>query len=182
MKCKFLIFIAPIISSLAFAQAPRGFDPESLFDGLDKDGDGKVAKSEANERQLQRWDQFDTNGDDLIDGEEQATAIASLKARFANGGFRGPGRDSIGGRPGGGQNPQARGRGSGRRGPPQRTISTPTDDAERVDRLMTLDTDGDNRIAPDEAGRQFVSLISRADTDGDGNASRSEIATMVSKR
>ena len=62
------------------------FDPVARFKSLDKNGDGKIAKDEADERMLSRFDTMDGDGDGSISQDEWTSAMS----KFRGGGGGGP--------------------------------------------------------------------------------------------
>ena len=83
-------------------------NPETIFEGRDKDNDGNISKAEAGERLQARWSDIDKDNDGVLNKKEQAVVIAELKERFSGLGQGRPSTQRQGtGRPGGG---------SGRRG------------------------------------------------------------------
>ncbi|MEK6262455.1 MAG: efflux RND transporter periplasmic adaptor subunit [Planctomycetota bacterium] len=69
------------------------FDPVARFKSLDKNGDGKIAKDEADERMLSRFDTMDGDGDGSISQEEWTASMAKFRG---GGGPRPPTGDSGG--------------------------------------------------------------------------------------
>ena len=87
------------------------------------------------------------------------------------------GRGGFGGRPGG---DQGQGRG-GFGGPPQGGGARP-DPAEMVERLMAFDKNKDGKLGKDELSERMAGIITRADTDKDGFASKEELTKMAAQR
>ena len=54
----------------------RGPDPKMLMDRMDKNGDGKIAKSEAMGRMIERFAQMDSNKDGFVTTEEIKAAFS----------------------------------------------------------------------------------------------------------
>ena len=136
----------------------------------------------------------DKNGE--ISGKEMANATAALKSLDKNSdgkltedelrpnrppGGGGPGggqqgRGGFGGRPGGDQG-QSRG---GFGGPPQQGGGRP-DPGEMVNRLMAFDKNKDGKLGKDELSERMAGIITRADTNGDGFASKEELTKIASQ-
>ncbi|MBC8113820.1 MAG: efflux RND transporter periplasmic adaptor subunit [Candidatus Saccharimonas sp.] len=69
------------------------FDPVARFKSLDKNGDGKIAKDEADERMLSRFDTMDGDRDGSISQDEWTASMAKFRG---GGGQRPPTGDSGG--------------------------------------------------------------------------------------
>ena len=74
--------VAALTLTFNFAEAQntrRGqFNPEMLK-RLDRDGDGRISKSEAPGRMGERFGMIDSNGDGFLDQEEQAKLISMMQ-------------------------------------------------------------------------------------------------------
>ncbi|MBS0266789.1 MAG: HlyD family efflux transporter periplasmic adaptor subunit [Planctomycetes bacterium] len=88
---------APMAGGAGRGAGGGGFDPEAIFARLDKNGDGKIAPDEADDRMKDRFSQLDTDGDKFIQKAEFLKAMEAMRA--ARGGAGGP----PGGGAGGGQ-------------------------------------------------------------------------------
>lgn len=136
---------------------------------------------------------LDTDKNGEISGKEMENAAAALKTLDKNGdgkltedevrperppgGRGGPGGGGRGGDMRGGQQ-QGRGGFGGRGG--EQGGGRP-DPAEMVERLMAFDKNGDGKLAKDELSERMQGMIARADTDGDGFASKAELTKMASQ-
>lgn len=70
------------------------FDPVARFKELDRNGDGKVTKDEADERMRSRFETFDSDGDGAVSQDEWNAATAKFRG---GGGPRPPSGDAGGG-------------------------------------------------------------------------------------
>ncbi|MEM8715641.1 MAG: hypothetical protein AAGE92_07650 [Cyanobacteria bacterium P01_G01_bin.4] len=77
-------------------------DPETIFEGRDKDDDGKISKDEAGERLQSRWADVDKDKDGVLNRKEQEAVIAELKERFGGAGQGQQRRPGAGGGAGAG--------------------------------------------------------------------------------
>jgi HlyD family secretion protein len=79
------------------------FKPPTVADIMkqDKDGDGKISKDEASDRQKERWDQIDTDGDGFISDTEAKAMVNRFNERMRQFQQQGGGGPST--TPGGGQ-------------------------------------------------------------------------------
>ena len=191
MKKTFAV-VAALTLTFNFAEAQntrRGqFNPEML-NRLDRDGDGRISKSEAPGRMGERFGMIDSNGDGFLDQEEQAK-LNSMMQRGAAG--QSAGKST--GRPQG-MAPRAQAGGL-------MAVIDKDGDGELSDReisqaaaaLRKLDRDGDGRVSRSElgggaaggAGSKFGgspgSMFSRFDRDGDGKISRDEAPGKLKER
>jgi len=138
---------------------------------LDADKNGEISSKEmANAAAALKT--LDKNGDGKLTEEE-------VRPERPPGGRGGPG--GGGGRGGdmrGGQGGEQQGRGGfGGRGGEQG--GGRPDPAEMVERLMAFDKNGDGKLAKDELSERMQGMIARADTDGDGFASKAELTKMA---
>ena len=61
-------------------------DPQAMFDGMDKNSDGKIGKDEAPERLSSRFGAIDANSDDFIDKAEWQKYMQKMMQRSRGGG------------------------------------------------------------------------------------------------
>jgi Ca2+-binding EF-hand superfamily protein len=59
-------------------------DPAERFKQMDRDGDGKITKSEVPPQMQQHWKRMDANGDGVVDQQEQAAIIKRMRQGFRN--------------------------------------------------------------------------------------------------
>jgi hypothetical protein len=78
---------------------PGGFDPNAIFAAMDKDADGKIAKSEAEGRMAENFDTDDTDADGFVSKEEFLAGMAKRRAARGGGPPGGGGGGPAGGRP-----------------------------------------------------------------------------------
>ena len=163
-------------------------DPDKIFEGLDTNGDGKIAKEEATEQQQSRWDGMDSNKDGYLDEEEQKAAMELLRQMlsgfggrggaggrgFGGRGFGGP-PGGFSGRPGGG--PPGAGGLEGR-APGGNAVAGAQDVESSVARMMVLDTNQDDKLTREELNQRFHSLFARADKNEDGVITKEELERM----
>jgi hypothetical protein len=65
------------------AERPGGRpDPAERFKRMDRDGDGKITKSEVPPQMQQHWERMDANGDGELDQQEQAAIIKRMRQGF----------------------------------------------------------------------------------------------------
>lgn len=178
--------------------------PESLFERFDRDGDGKVTFPEAlhvameeevaksfavhdadlsgalsyDETPAEHKDGFvagDVDGDGQLTGAEAHALLMEL-ALAADGGAAGAGASTAPGakpgapapRPAAGGKPVAGVPGAAAAHPAQAAVAT------LLERLPTLDRDGDGRVARDELGVSQA-LFTRCDVDHDGAVDAPEL-------
>ena len=75
---------AILLSSLSVASAQQERDPESRFERLDEDGDGKLSRDELSMLARARFDELDRDGDDALDLDEfrEMEGVRDPKATF----------------------------------------------------------------------------------------------------
>jgi len=149
---------------------------------LDKDGDGRVSKAEADDRLKERFDELDKDRDGFLSAEElRPRPPAGPEGREAGG-------------PGTPGEPRGR-RGPGMRPGPISCIQVALDmnrdrkiDADEIkgapDALAKLDKDKDGRIAGVELApvRPASAFFARYDKDGDGKISKDEAPEHMKER
>ena len=117
---------------------------------LDEDGDGKVTKEELPERMQRVLQRGDANGDGAIDREEAEKLVGQLERTR---------RDRPGPGPGGPGGPGGEG---------------------FVERVMSLDRDGDGKVTEDEMPEPMRErFLERADANGDGAIDKEEAEKMA---
>lgn len=81
-----LLDAMPSEASRSRQSAERGGrpSPSEMFKRMDRNGDGKITKSEVPPQMLQRWDRMDTNGDGFVDQQEQVAIIKRIQQNFRN--------------------------------------------------------------------------------------------------
>ena len=125
------------------------------LEGMDQDGDGKLSKEEAGPRLAPMFDRADGDGDGMID-QAELRRIIEMMMRRGEGGDR-PGRP-----------------GAADQGGPDRA-------AMMVERLKTLDKDGDGKISKEEAPERMAAMFDRIDANADGVIDQAEMKTMADR-
>ncbi len=184
--CGMCLAIAVSISQIGLAQPPDGPMRDGpppippLHGALDADGNGEISAAEI-ENASDALKKLDKNDDGKLSLEE-------LRPNWAAGRGAGEGRERrIEGRPARPDRPerarQPRGQGARReRGPNREGAGQGGDAAQRADRLMQMDADGDGKLSAEEAPEQLRNMIQRADSDGDGLVSKDELIKMAESR
>ncbi len=160
------------LGSAALAQPPGGRGGEGFGPG-GRGGDFM--------RMLPVMRALDADGNDEISSEEIEKAVAALKGLDTNQDGKltmDEVRPAFGG-PGG--PPGAEGRGEGGRG---RDFGGPRgndggDAGGMVERLMAFDKNGDGKLASDEITGRLQAIVTRADADKDGFATKEEITKVA---
>lgn len=116
----------------------------------DKNGDGKLSKSELPRPLAQMLDTADANGDGALDRAELTTALQT-----ARGGWGGGPRGGMGNAAGYSNDPRPAANG-----------------------LMTYDANGNGKIDASEVPTQMRGMMRGADQDGDGALSASEVQAI----
>ena len=125
---------------------------------------------------------LDTDKDGELSAKEIETAVAALKTLDKNeDGKLGEDelRPDVSGFRGG---PGLGGFGRGRRGPDfggRREVDPERMAAAFVDHFMSYDRNKDDQLSKDEVPEQMQSLLTRADKDDDGMATRDELMTLI---
>lgn len=151
-----------------------------LLDALDTDGDGKLSREEI-ENAPRALAALDRDGDGKLSREE----IGWPPVGFGPGGRWGPGRGW--GPPGGGPGFPQGGPGFGPWGggaPPggAETPEAALPVAERVERLMAYDRDGDGRLTKAELPRRRHAILDEADANQDGAVDREELTRYFGRQ
>lgn len=125
-----------------------GMDADAMFARLDRDGNGKLSKSELRGPLAETADRVDANGDGEISKDEMRDAMTFMRRM----------RDGAG-KSGGGSG----GRGEG--------------EANRSPRALfnQQDVDADGRVTKNEATGKFASDFDRLDANKDGKLSLQEV-------
>lgn len=159
--------------------------PSPVMVALDTDRDGELSAEEiANAAEALKT--LDADGNGQLSREE-------LRPKFPGpggpgqggpGGFGGPGRGGPGNFPGPGQG----GRGGPGQGGPGQGGPGQGGPGERgpgggnfVERIMSFDTDGDDKVGKEELPEPMQRMLQHADTDGDGAVSRAEAQAMAER-
>ena len=140
-----------------------------IMAALDADKDG-VISSEEIDNAVAALKSVDKNNDGKITEEEMRPSFPGRDG--------GPGSGRPGARPGEGRGREAaegRGEGRGREGGEGRGGNP----EEMLSRVMQMDKNGDGKLAMDEVGERLQSMITRADADKDGFATREELIAMM---
>jgi len=158
----------------------QGFRPPMmpLMRALDADGDGELSAEEI-ENATTALKKLDTNDDGKLTRDE-------LRPQFGGpggqGDFRGPGR----GGPGGEGDSRGPGRGGPGAGGPGRGGPAAGGPGQGrpggvgfVERLMSLDEDGDGKVGKDELPERMQRMLDRADTNKDGTIDKEEAEKMA---
>lgn len=154
-----------------------------VLKALDADGNGEISSKEI-ENAAAALKSLDRNNDGKLTEEELRPNGPPPGGR--PGGDRPEGGNF--GRPGGDRENMDRGRGFGgdrggdRGGPPREGEGNGQgrpDPSDMVKRLMAFDKNGDGKLGKDELSERMQSLITRADTDKDGFASKEELLKLA---
>lgn len=146
---------------------------------LDADQDGKISKAEI-ENATAALKKLDKNNDGDLTQEEMRPDFAAMGGRGGpGGGFGGPGggRGGPGGPGGRFGGPGGEGRGGEGRGGEGRGGDT----TAMVDRFMQFDKNKDGKLSKDELSERMQGIITRADKNDDGVATREELQAMASQ-
>jgi Ca2+-binding EF-hand superfamily protein len=131
-------------------------NPQAMIDRVmesDKDGDGKLSKSEVPRHLAQMLGGADTNGDGSIDRAELTNAMQNSQPHFGGPGGGGPGR--FGGAGGLDGDP--------RPGGPN---------------LSQYDRNGDGQLSADEVPTQLRGMLRGTDQNGDGKLDAQEVEAI----
>src|SRR5215207_4901973 len=148
----------------------RKGDPAMMFQRLDKNGDGKIDKTEleaAPERVQQFLGRADANGDGTITKEEMLS--------------------SPRGKPGKGKKPEP-GAGDPSKGKPNKEPCKPGDGGAKRpgkfgegEMFKRLDANSDGKISKDEAKGPIASAFDRIDADKDGYVTQAEAGVAMAR-
>ena len=161
-----------------------------IMAALDADKDG-IISSEEIDNAVAALKSVDKNNDGKITEEEMRPSFPGRDGGpgrpagqpgegRGREGAEGPGREGAEGR--GREGAEGRGRegaeGRGREGAEGRGGNP----EEMLSRVMQMDKNGDGKLAMDEVGERLQSMITRADADKDGFATREELVAMMAAR
>ena len=176
---KFILCVAVIatlsMSSLVFAQRPGGDgEPGQRGQRGQRGQQGEGGQRGGGGQRGQRpvsplMTALDVDKDGKLSAEEIAGAAETLKSLDKNeDGVIDASEMTPARGQGGGQGGQGGGRGG--------------DPAERVDRMMELDADGNGEISKEEGGDRMSRFFDIMDSDGNGSLTREEIETAMKNR
>ncbi len=115
---------------------------------MDRNQDQMISKDEAPERMLGRWDQMDTNGDEVLDQQEIRALIQRINEMAREGRGMGKGKGE--------------GKGKGRGG----------------NLMQMFDKNGDQQISKDEVPERMQNNWDRMDQNGDGVLDQQEVTAI----
>ncbi len=152
------------------------FDPEQIIDRMiqndDKNGDGRIAKDEANDRIKERFETVDADGDGFITKAEIGQMFQSM--RGGQGGAGGQGGGDRGGRGGAG------GGFGGERGGPGGFGGRPGGMMRSMPIMVALDKDKNGEISKEEI-EGAVAALKTLDKNKDGKISMEEMMPDLSQ-
>jgi collagen type III alpha len=143
-----------------------------LMVALDADEDGEISADEI-KNASKALKKLDKNGDGKLDREELRPQFGGPGGQGQPGPRIGPGGDRPAERPG------PRGQGRPGQAPGPGTPGGGRDPEAFVQRIMSLDKNGDGKVGKDELPERMQRILSRADTDGDDAISEEEAKALA---